>query len=88
MTGYASNLQLFSSLNDPSNRNGLVLSGGSGTYMEVDAPNTGVTFSGGSDFYGSVIASNMTDSGGTHLHYDVALAYAGGQLSGWHEVRN
>jgi hypothetical protein len=29
-----------------------------------------VTVRGGSDLYGSIIASTITDLGGTHYHYD------------------
>jgi len=28
---------------------------------------------GGSDFYGAIIASTLTDTGGTNLHFDNAL---------------
>ncbi len=89
----ASNLKLFSSLNAPANQNGIKLSGGTQSYMSIYAPNTGVTFSGGTtDFYGAVVSSIITDTGGTRFHYDQALAAVLGpvapQLSSWHEVRN
>jgi len=43
----ASSLKLFSSLNAPSNNNGFKLSGGTQSYMSIYAPDTGITFSGG-----------------------------------------
>ena len=90
-TSNASNLKLFSSYNDPSDGNGVTLSGGSGAYMAVYAPDTAVNFSGSSNFYGSVIGAKVTNSGGTKIHYDTSLAAAlgpGATLSKWHEVRN
>src|SRR4029077_10543197 len=52
---------------------GLNLSGGSASYATVDAPNALVNMSGGSDFFGSIIASTVTNSGGTAMHYDTNL---------------
>jgi hypothetical protein len=52
---------------------GLNLSGGAGSYATVDAPNALVNMSGGSDFFGSIIASTVTNSGGTAIHYDSSL---------------
>ena len=49
------------------------LSGGSNNYAVVDAPNAPIVFSGGSDFFGSVVGSTINDSGGTALHFDLAL---------------
>jgi hypothetical protein len=39
----------------------------------VDAPNALVNMSGGADFWGSIIASTITNSGGTAIHYDSSL---------------
>lgn len=50
------------------------LTGGTSTAGVVDAPNSAVTLAGGADFYGSVISSTLTDSGGTSIHYDQQLA--------------
>jgi large repetitive protein len=52
---------------------GLNLSGGSASYATVDAPNALVNMSGGSDFFGSIIASTVTNSGGTAMHGDTSL---------------
>jgi hypothetical protein len=52
---------------------GVNLSGGSGSYTTVYAPNALVNMSGGSHFFGSIIASTITDSGGTAIHYDTSL---------------
>ena len=89
----ASSLKLFSSLNAPSNTNGIKLSGGTQSYMSIYAPDTGITFSGGTtDFYGAVVGYNITDTGGTRFHYDQSLVNVLGptppRLSSWHEVRN
>jgi hypothetical protein len=86
----ASNLKI-SSLNAPSNNNGVVVSGGGQAYMSVYAPDTGVTVSGGSDFYGSLVGYKIVPSGGSKIHYDQASASVLGPgvvLSAWHEVRN
>jgi hypothetical protein len=90
-THLASNLQIFSSYNNNTDKNGIVLSGGSGAYMVLYAPDTGITFSGGSEVYGSYIAANVTNSGGSDVHYDKALQNLPGdgvQLSNWHEIRD
>ncbi len=49
------------------------LSGGSGDYAVVYAPNSAITISGGGDLYGAVIGSTVNNSGGTSIHYDRAL---------------
>ncbi len=50
--------------------NGVNLTGGSGSYAIVYAPNALINMSGGSDFFGSVIGSTVTYSGRTAFHYD------------------
>ena len=52
------------------------VSGGSGAVLQVYAPNHPITVSGGSDFYGSLIGSSVTASGGSRLHFDAATAAA------------
>jgi Tfp pilus assembly protein PilX len=49
------------------------LSGGSGAYFSVYAPNHAVTVSGSGDLWGSVIGKTVTASGGSKFHYDEAL---------------
>jgi Tfp pilus assembly protein PilX len=46
-----------------------------GTYASglVYAPLASFSFAGGSDWYGAVIGADMTDMGGTHIHYDRRL---------------
>jgi hypothetical protein len=46
------------------------LNGGTASAGLVYAPNAPVTFAGGSDWYGGVVASTVTDQGGTHIHND------------------
>jgi len=68
---------------------GLNLSGGSASYATVDAPNALVNMSGGSDFFGSIIASTVTNSGGTALHGDTSLpAIASGNYIWFNAVVN
>jgi len=68
---------------------GLNLSGGSASYATVDAPNALVNISGGSDFFGSIIASTVTNSGGTALHGDTSLpAIASGNYIWFNAVVN
>jgi Tfp pilus assembly protein PilX len=49
------------------------VSGGSGAYFSVYAPNHDVTVSGGGDLWGSLVGNNVTASGGAKFHYDEAL---------------
>lgn len=49
------------------------LNGGANTAAVVYAPEAAITFSGRSDFYGSVIGKTVTDLGGAKLHYDKSL---------------
>ena len=50
------------------------LSGGTACAGVVDAPKAAINFSGGTNWYGAVIGATLTDSGGTHIHYDRYLA--------------
>jgi len=50
------------------------LTGGSGSYYSLYAPNHDVAVSGSSDLYGAIVAASLTASGGTQFHYDEALA--------------
>ena len=38
----------------------------------VNAPNAAVALHGGADFYGTIMANSIDDSGGTNLHFDAA----------------
>ena len=49
------------------------MSGGSGAYFSVYGPNHNVTVSGSGDLWGSLVANNVTASGGSKFHYDEAL---------------
>jgi hypothetical protein len=51
----------------------VTVSGGTASAAMVYAPNADVSITGGSDFYGSVVGSSVTDTGGTHFHYDRRL---------------
>lgn len=50
------------------------LTGGTEAYYSVYAPNHIVYATGGSDFYGAVVASIYYATGGAKFHYDAALA--------------
>jgi hypothetical protein len=85
-TAIASNFLLF-----VSGSGTVKVSGGGLAYMAIHARNSAVTFSGGSDFWGAVIAQQLDNTGGTSFHYDEAL---GGLLAGggmkrilWREVK-
>jgi hypothetical protein len=49
------------------------LAGGAASSALVYAPNAGVTFSGGADLYGAVVAGQIKDMGGMTIHYDRSL---------------
>ena len=51
----------------------ITISGGTASSAMVYAANSAVTLAGGSDFYGSVVGSEIKDTGGTHYHYDRRL---------------
>jgi hypothetical protein len=68
---------------------GLNLSGGTASYATVYAPNALVNMSGGTDFFGSIIASTVTNSGGTAIHYDSSLpAIASGNYIWFDAIAN
>ena len=50
------------------------LSGGTGAYYALYAPNHNLTLSGGSDIWGAIVADFDTESGGARIHYDEALS--------------
>src|SRR5262249_37794892 len=94
-TKLASNLRIFSSVS--SQNQGITLTGSSLAYAVVYAPNAYVKFSGGSDFYGSVVGGGpagtilggIDNTGGTNIHYDLALgalANSGMGLLTWRQV--
>ncbi len=56
------------------NTNAWTVSGGSGAYFALYAPNHQVTVSGAGDIYGAIVADVDVESGGSHVHYDQALA--------------
>jgi hypothetical protein len=50
----------------------LTFTGGTSMYTVVNAPNAAVVLHGGADYYGTIMASTIDDSGGTNLHFDAA----------------
>jgi hypothetical protein len=53
---------------------GVALSGGSNSYGYIYAPNAPCVLSGGGDWYGSIVVSQINDSGGSNIHYDQNLS--------------
>lgn len=50
----------------------LTFTGGTSTYAVINAPNAPVVLHGGANYYGTIMASTIDDSGGTNLHFDAA----------------
>jgi hypothetical protein len=59
------------------------LAGGSAAAGLVYAPNAPYQFSGGANWYGSVIGAQMMDMGGTSLNYDRRLANSAFTVGNW-----
>ena len=57
-------------------------------YGTVNAPQSGVTISGGAAIYGAIICKTFTSSGSSSVHYDEGLGGGGGTLtiSSWREL--
>jgi hypothetical protein len=78
-TGLASNLQIiahpyvFDGVPTPKNMS-VALNGGAETALAVYAPAADVSLSGGGDFMGGIVGGTVKLTGGTHFHYDLALA--------------
>lgn len=73
-SGVASNLQI-----NYAGTGTLTFTGGSSMFAIVNAPNAAVALHGGADFYGSILANTIDDSGGTNLHFDNADTTISGQ---------
>ena len=48
--------------------------GGPSECAVINAPNAPVTLHGGNDFFGTIMANSIDDSGGVSLHFDTADA--------------
>jgi Tfp pilus assembly protein PilX len=48
----------------------VTVAGGAAAAAVLYTPNAPITVSGGSNFYGSIVGSQVSDTGGTHFHYD------------------
>jgi hypothetical protein len=70
-TGIAANVSLMSC--GTASTTGWTLSGGSGAYFSVYAPNHDINVSGTGNIYGAVVGASLTSSGGSMIHYDAAL---------------
>ncbi|MBI3645374.1 MAG: pilus assembly PilX N-terminal domain-containing protein [Acidobacteriales bacterium] len=51
----------------------IVVSGGTDAYAAINAPNSDVTFRGGSNSYGQVVGRTINDQGGTNFYWDTSL---------------
>jgi hypothetical protein len=49
------------------------VAGGTGAYAIINAPNSAISFHGGSDFYGAAVGRTIDDQGGTNLAWDTSL---------------
>ena len=85
--GIPANLRIYSTASD------MKISGGSQVCAAVYAPNASVTVTGGSGFFGSVVARSFNNGGGTNFHFDEALLrltdedfIAGYSKIGWTEL--
>jgi hypothetical protein len=67
--------------------NCITSTGGSSTNLQIYAPAAETVVGGGGDFYGSIVARNMSVTGGSRLHQNnnAGSSYV---LANWHEVRN
>jgi hypothetical protein len=86
-TGVPANLRIYAT----SNVRSITVNGGAQAAMVIYAPETDLTFTGGSSIYGSAVGGTIWLTGGTNFHYDTQSANLIGtatQLVGWHEVRN
>jgi hypothetical protein len=59
------------------------LKGGGSAIGVMYAPNAPYSFGGGGDWYGSIIGGQLTDMGGTSIHYDRHLANSGFTVGNW-----
>lgn len=50
----------------------ITMAGGADAYAVLNAPNAAVSFHGGSNFYGQVLANTIDDHGGTNFYWDQA----------------
>jgi hypothetical protein len=50
----------------------LTFEGGPNMCAVINAPNAAVVLHGGADYYGTIMANSIDDSGGTNLHFDAA----------------
>jgi len=90
-TGDPSNLKIYSSQVGTGNSQGITVNGGASAAMLIYAPETNITFTGGSSIFGAAVGGTIKLSGGTNFHYDTHSASLGGaatQLISWHEVRS
>ena len=53
--------------------NASTVSGGGAAAFVMNSPQADLTLTGGSDFYGSLVAKTLKNTGGTRMHYDVNL---------------
>jgi PilX N-terminal len=63
------------------------LNGGSTAYGVINAPNSNITFLGGSNFYGQAVGNTINDQGGTSFYWDKSLvAPPSPNTAAFHEV--
>jgi hypothetical protein len=52
---------------------GMTVTGGTDAFAVINAPNSPITFRGGSKFYGQAIGKTIDDQGGTDFYWDTSL---------------
>jgi hypothetical protein len=72
-TAKSTDLQI-ASCGSPATPSTWTVTGGSGAYFSLYAPNHPVTVSGTGDIYGSIIGASLSFPGNAKIHYDAALA--------------
>jgi hypothetical protein len=90
-TNVAANLRIYSSVRSPDVATpppGLEIIGGAQVAAAIYAPESVVTFTGISDFYGAAVGAVLPNVGIARLHYDEALERPGVRLIAWRELRN
>jgi hypothetical protein len=60
------------------------LTGNSGTFGLVYAPNATIAVAGGTDWYGMLLAKTITTAGAANFHYDQALSALFNTTSNYH----
>ena len=69
-------------------KNAVSMTGGSGSFIQINVPGGDVVVGGGGDLFGSIIAANIDFTGGSRYHQNGSGGGTPGvvNVSSWHEV--